>query len=277
MAPPKKRTRYSPYVKEQVRQRYRFCRTTADKEALAAELEILDDDGRPSVAKLYNLASRLGAAGSDEGAAGEFQPGHERPVIVEHPDETEFSRRDDEYLRNEFGRREIDVIAYHLHHSEPAVLYRARHLGLRKPVKHWRIEKVAAWLSMDLDEFKRTAGKVGLDIHPLHNLEGKLMLEVVSTSSLGRWIKSKGVLAQLRKNGADEFFLRELLESLDDLVAGKTEFESCKFLSHGHVCMNPFTQASFGLFCTNNERYKAGEDPRCSVRTLAIEDLRFDE
>jgi len=41
--------------------------------------------------------------------------------------------------------------------------------------------------------------------------------------------------------------------------------------------MNPFTQASFGLFCTNNERYKAGEDPRCSVRTLAIEDLRFDE
>lgn len=48
-----KRTRYSPWVKEQVRQRYRLCRTTEDKLALAKELGIVDDNGNPSLSKLY--------------------------------------------------------------------------------------------------------------------------------------------------------------------------------------------------------------------------------
>ena len=273
MAAKKKRTRYAAYVKEQVIKRYRYCRTTEDREALAAELGIVDADGKPSVSKLYNLASRLGATGADDDPAKPLED-HERPLIVEHPDETKFTRRDDRYLRSEFGRREIEVIAYHLHHSEPAILYRARKLGLRKPVKHWRLEKVAAWLGMDVGEFRRVAERENIDIHPLADKSGRVVLEVVSTSSLGRWLQRKGVLERLRKGGADEFFLRELLESIDDLVNKRTEFESCKFLSHGHVCMNPFSDASFGLFCTNNDRYRAGEDPRCLVRTLAIEDLR---
>ena len=51
----RQRARYSDEVKEEVRQLYPLCRTTADKEKLAKEL------GIGSVAKLYNLSSRLGA------------------------------------------------------------------------------------------------------------------------------------------------------------------------------------------------------------------------
>lgn len=45
--------RYSPWVKEQVRQRYRLCITVEDKLALAKELGIVDEDGNPSLSKLY--------------------------------------------------------------------------------------------------------------------------------------------------------------------------------------------------------------------------------
>jgi len=52
------RAHYSEEVKSLVRTRYRDCRRVEEKEALAREL------GIGSVAKLYNLASRLGAAGA---------------------------------------------------------------------------------------------------------------------------------------------------------------------------------------------------------------------
>mgnify|MGYP006055735837 FL=1 len=80
-------------------------------------------------------------------------------------------------------------------------------------------------------------------------------------------------MKRLRDSNPDEFFIKELQESIKDLTQQKTEFESCKFLSHGHVCQNPYTESSFGFFCTNNEKYKAGEDPVCQVRHLDIEDL----
>ena len=268
-----KRTRYPAWVKDQVKKRYQFCRTTADKINLAAELKILDEDGQPSVSKLYNLASRLRATGRGGAQAEDLvlEDGH--ALRREDPATTEFSRTDDQYLKAEFGRRALDVIAYHLAHSETALLYRARKLGLRKPVKHWDLEKVSMWLEMSRDEIVALDGE--LDIHPLANRAGRVEHEVVSTSSLARWIAAPKTLKMLTKRGADKFFLLEIKESMDALIASETEFESCKFLSHGHVCMNPFTP-SHGLYCTNNERYRAGEDPVCAVRTLAIEDLRPD-
>jgi hypothetical protein len=271
------RARYSNYVKDQVRKRYHLCRTTADKQALADELQI------GSVPKLYNLASRLGATGkestpSDSAQQGRGQEVHNIERLVnerEDPDTIEFSKEDDRYLKAEFGRRTVEAISYHLHHSETAILYRARHLELRKPVKYWRIDKVAPWLGMTVAEFRELQDE-GIDIYPLGDLNKRVVLEVVSTTSLGRWMALPEKLDWLRENEADDFFVREIMESIDDLVNRKTEFERCKFLSHGHVCQNPFTENSFGLFCTNTDRQVAGEDPRCSVRTLAIEDLRPD-
>jgi len=268
------RTRYSPAVKEEVRKRYKFCRTTADKQALADELNI------GSVPKLYNLASRLGAAGQAEDPNDRSNESFsaERLYERESPATTKFSRDCDRYLKDEFGRRHIEDIAYHLEHSEAAMLYRARHLGLRLPVKYWQIEKVARWFGMQIDEFRDLAQE-GIDIYPLANRSGRVKVEVVSTTSLGRWLKVKKNVKRLwaEEPHPDEFFLLEIEESINDLVNNKTTFERCKFLSHGHVCMNPFTDNSFGLFCTNNEKYRAGEDPRCAVRTLAIEDLAPEE
>lgn len=264
------RARYSPYVKDQVRKRYPLCRTTADKQVLADEL------GIGSVSKLYNLASRLGAAGQ-EVEPGEHPEAHssERLKERENPDQIKFTRQADRYLRSEFGRRTLEDISYHLHHSETAVLYRARHLKLRKSVKYWRVDKVARWFGMEEQDFKALEEE-GLDIHPLADMRGKVQLEVVSTSSLARWMALKKNIERLRRQGADEFFIREIEETIEDLLSRKTEFESCKFLSHGHVCQNPYAD-SYGLFCTNNEKYRAGEDPHCAVRTLQIEDLHPEE
>ena len=129
------RARYSNYVKDQVRQRYPLCRTTAHKEQLAQEL------GIGSVAKLYNLASRLGATGKEGAERHSYAVAREeeRLLVREDPATTVFSSEADQYLRAEFGRRAAFVIAFHLHHTETAILYRARHLGLRRPVKYWDI------------------------------------------------------------------------------------------------------------------------------------------
>jgi hypothetical protein len=268
--PKQERARYTNYVKDQVRKRYGLCRTTADKQALADEL------GIGSVPKLYNLASRLGATGKegvDETGGNVEAHEDERLLLREDPDSTEFSLESDRYLRAEFGRRTVEAIAFHLHHSETAILYRARQLGLRQPVKYWNTVKVAAWFGIADDEL-RQLGREGLDIYPLGDRNGRVALEVVSTTSLGRWLAQADNIERLRTREADEFFIREIIESISTLVLRETEFERCKFLSHGHVCQNPFTENSFGLFCTNSDRQRAGEDPRCSVRILSIEDLR---
>jgi hypothetical protein len=265
------RARYSNYVKEQVRQRYPLCRTTEDKEALAREL------GIDSVAKLYNLASRLGATGKEEAKSQTYALAEEedRLLVREDPSKTEFTPEADRYLKDNFGRRAASVIAFHLHHTETAVLYRARHLDLRRPVKYWDVVKVAFWLGLELHELQERV-REGLDIYPFHDPQtGRLVKEVVSTISLARWMAKPEVRKLLADRNADEFFLREIAESVEGIQAQRAEFERCKFLSHDHICMNTYA-VSCGLYCTNTERQRAGEDPNCSVRTMEIDDLRPD-
>jgi hypothetical protein len=270
------RARYSSYTKQQVRERYPLCRTTEDKRILAAELNIFDEDGAASVPKLYNLASRLKATGrasaDDLASAVANHDDHLRHRQI--PEETEFTRDGDRYLRSEFGRRPPELIAKHLHLTETAVIYRARHIGLRKPVKYWPGRKVKFWLGNLSEAGLRKLAKEGVDIIPQADRSGHVQLEVVSTMSLARWMQVEGNLERLRARDADEFFILEILESVDDIVNGNVEFELCKFLSHGHICQNPFTEVSYGLFCTNTDRQRAGQDPRCSVRNLSIDDLR---
>ena len=268
--PNENRTRYSSYVKDQVKKRYPLCRTTEDKQTLADELEI------GSVPKLYNLASRLGATGRDTQGKKSTVEAHndERLTLREDPDTLVFSKGDDRYLRAEFGRRTVEEIAYHLHHSETAILYRARQLGKRLPIKYWNAIKVAAWFAVSPEELTGRLAKEGFDIYPLSNPGGDIVLDVVSTTSIARWLSSPKNLKRAIDNKADLFFIRDIQESVQDLADGNTRFDSCNFLSPGHVCQNPYAVSSFGLFCSNNERYKAGEDPRCNVRTLSIDDLR---
>jgi hypothetical protein len=129
---------------------------------------------------------------------------------------------------------------------------------------------------MEVPEFRLLADE-GLDIYDFHDPKnGRIIKEVVSTTSLARWLTNKANIKRLETVDADEFFIREIMESVRDIADKKTEFERCKFLSHDHICMNTYTEGSFGLYCTNTDRQRAGEDPRCSVRTMDIDDLRPD-
>ena len=212
----KERARYSNWVKQQVKLRYPGCRTTEDKRQLALELGILDTDGQPSVPKLYNLASRLGATGRDDSQANPAAAAahDDRLKEREDPENTVFSREAERYLRSEFGRRPIEWIAMHLRHTETAVAYYARQLGLRKPVKYWNARKVAYWLGVSVEELHALRND-GIDIYPQHDVDGHLQLEVVSTTSLARWLKDErnaGAGARARR--------RRVLPARDHRVAG---------------------------------------------------------
>jgi hypothetical protein len=270
----KTRTRYTRWQKQQVMLHYPECRTPEDRQVLADRLGIVDDDGSPSIQKLYNLASRLGCTqGHDLSEREAIVTSEERLGEREDPETTVFSPSQLAYLKREFGRRTLESISFHLEHTETAVLYQARKLGLRKPAQHWNILKVARWLGFEIDEFRRLRAQ-GIDIYPLYDKSTppRLELELVSTTSLWRWLRRPQTRRLLAGRNPDRFFLLELEETMRELVAAENEFERCAYLSHGHVCLNP-RAGSYGMYCTNTDRQRAGEDPKCTVRTLEITDL----
>jgi hypothetical protein len=274
MVAQKGRTRYTRWQKQQVKLHYPSCRTTKDKEELAERLGIVDDQGRPSVAKLYNLASRLKVTqGHDQEERQAAITDHERLLEREAPGDTVFTPQDDRYIRSEHGRRPTDAIAFARGHTETATLYQARRLGLRKPVKNWNAVKVARWFGMT-DEELHALRDEGLDIYRLHDRKGRLQLEVVSTTSIWRWLENGG-RERLNGRGADQYFLLELDECREHILKNPTDWESCEYLSPGHTCNNPYAD-SYGLYCPNNERYNAGEDNKCGARMLDLVDLRPD-
>lgn len=275
-----RRAKYTNAQKELVRDKYPLCRTLEDKEALAAEL------GIESIHKLYNLASRLRATRTyDEWAVGSGDTSDDMPDrydatddldrlrLRETPADTTFTAEDDRYLKRSFGRQTIEQISFHRGHTETAMLYRARHLGLRRPVRYWDTTKVEAWLNIEPAEWEDIE-KEGVDRFPLRNRRQEVVMILVSTTSLFRWLVQGNRWQRLVAHaGADEFFVREIIETVPEIQAGETEWESCRFLSAGHVCMCPYALNSFGLFCSNNERHAAGEDPKCTVRGLRIGDV----
>lgn len=276
--PTTRRTQYTDTQKDLVRAKYPHCRTLADKEALAAEAQV------GSVHKLYNLASRLNvtrthddwALRPDEAFPERADPAlsPERLRMREPFNGTVFSAEDDEFLTRNFGHQTIERIAFHRAHSVSAMLYRARHLELRRPNKYWDAQQVAAWLCIDESQWEALTGE-GLTRHQLADRNGKIKLSVVASIAIARWLVRGNRWQRLvSEHGADEFFCREILESVADLQQRAVEWEACAHLSAGHVCNNTFSAASFGLFCTDNERFSAGSDPKCSVRQLRPEDLR---
>jgi hypothetical protein len=269
------RAKYTSHMKQLVRDKYPLCRTLEDKEELAREL------GMDSIHKLYNLASRLqvtrsyddwDAEDADMPFGDRYDPTKDEQRLWqrEDPKTTKFSAEDDRYLEAHFGRTPIDQIAFHREHTETATLYRARQLGLCKPVRYWDIRKVSPWLGMSVGELQQRSEE-GLDIYPLCDREGRIQIQVVSTTSIARWIISHD--KELVERDADKFFIKDIKEQIKALQKEEVRWESCIFLGAGHVCRNPFSGV-YGMFCTNTERHRAGEDPKCSVRTLHIEDLR---
>lgn len=274
-----RRAKYADWQKDLVRTKYPLCRTTRDKEALCREAQI------STLHKMYNLASRLGVTrthhdglqASDGERGGDLYDATTdatRLSLREIPSQTAFSEADDTFLRENFGSQTIEQIAFRCEHTTTAMSYRARVLGLRRPAKWWPAEQVEVWLGLAAADWAGLQAE-GLELAELTNRQGKVVKRLVSTLSLGRWLTQGNRWQRLVSElGADEFFCRDIIESVDELREQTTRWEGCAFLSAGHVCMNPRAGISMGLFCPNNERYEAGRDPNCDEKDKEIAPLQ---
>lgn len=274
------RTQYSEEVKATVKAKYHLCRTPEDRDALARECGI---DSRQ---KLYNLASRLNATRPHANSSSEWIDGEGGYDAIEDesrlrdrddPDLLVWSSDDDRYLTEHFGRTHIEHIAFYLSRTETAVAYRARRLGLRNVPKYYDIKKVAPWLGLPLRTILLLS-KRGLEIHPCTDRNGRLQITLVSTTSLARvLLKHRLWKALVDRHGADVFFIRDVVESVVALQKGDANWEPSCWVSHGHTCLNPFSDVCFGLFFNGHDDEAGGRvagyelDPRDLAPSAKVE------
>lgn len=250
------RSLYTEEQKRLVRDRYALCHTREEK------LELMQALGMRSLEQLYNLANRLSATRpqqeqtlrADPTASGPFDPARLR--MREDPAEATFSARDDAYFQRYFGTRHIEEIAFARDHTESATMWRCRKLGLRRYVKYWPQSRIAAWLDRPIDELE----ELGIDVYPCTNQQGRVLITLVSTSSILRVLGDADRLAYLRSGDLDEFFLLEMEELREELASETAEWESSRWVSHGHVCMNPYAGVLFGLFDDGSDKKMPGRE-----------------
>jgi len=257
------RTQYSEEVKAIVKAKYHLCRTPEDRDALAAEC------GIGSRQKLYNLASRLNATrphannhtewtAEDEGY--DATQDTSRLEMRDDPATLTWTTDQDRYLSEHFGRTFIESIGFMLNRTETAVAYRARQLGLRNIPKYYDLKKVAPWLGLSYRNVLLLA-KRGLEIHPCTDRHGKLAITLISTTSLARLLlKDRFWKLLVDRYGADKFFIKDVVESVVALQKGEANWEPNCWVSHGHTCLNPFSEVSFGWFYDGYDEKMAGAD-----------------
>lgn len=256
------RAQYRPAKKAAVALRYPLCRTPEDRDRLADEL------GIESRQKIYNLASRLEATRPHANSQQELTSdvGYDatkdttRLFLRDDPENLVWTEDDDRYLREHFGRTFIEEIGVFLNRSETAVAYRARQLGLRNVPKYYDVRKVAPWLGLSLQDFFLLE-RLGLEIFPCTDRHGRIKVTLVSTTSLARVLLRGRLWKRLvDKRDADLIFIRDVLESIAELQKGKAIWEPNPWVSHGHTCLNPFSETCFGWFYNGNDDKMAGED-----------------
>lgn len=194
------------------------------------------------------------------------------------PSQTEFTPQDDRAIRRDWGHLPAAVIAERRGLSLSAVIYRARQVGARRATRNWPCHQVEAWLGLSASMWPRLA-EDGVEWWALRDRRGRATERLVSTSSLARWLVQGNRWQRLVATaGADEFFCREILESAAELQAAGLQgaeqepvmrWEYCRFLGPDHVCRNPFATCHT-LFCSDSERYAAGDDPKCESRRLPL-------
>ena len=244
------RAQYTDEQKAAVSILYKLCRTPEDRDRVAADV------GIGSRQKLYNLASRIDATRphansqqeitSDDGYNARLDTS--RLFLRDDFTSVEWSEDDERYLREHFGRTFIEDVGVFLNRSETAVAYKARTMGLRNVPKYYDVAKVSKWLGLKLSELIMLT-KHGLELFPCVNPEGKVEITLVSTTSLARVLVWKRLWKMLlAKHDADEFFIRDVIESIAELQKGDALWEPNPWVSHGHTCLNPFAGICFGLF-----------------------------
>lgn len=256
-----RRVLFTNEQKRIVAEQYQYCLTRQDKMALARRV------GLQSLEQLYNLANRMSitrrpledltdlSSGSDPAFAPERLALRDAWDAMPDADGVE-------YMTRHFGRLYIEQIAFHVGRSESLVMYRARQMGLRRFCRYWEAGKVTAWLDRSEEELAER----GVDFYRCLDRRGAVAITLVSSTSLLRLIDQTDCLAWIRQANADRFFVAELEEMLAAVRGEVAEFEAGRWVSHGHVCLNPWGGVSFGLF-------DDGTDHKIPARDLHPSDL----
>lgn len=286
------RAQYSDWTKQQVSWLYPLCLTRDDR------IDLAEDLGIESLAKLYNLGSRLEATRGHDTAVDEPWSDVARLMLRDDPETIEWLPRHDRYITNAWRHLFIEQIAFRLGVSETAVAYRARQLGLRNVCAYWDAKKVIKWLGIDGRELvklaNRTDSKHSLELFPCCDSQGAYKIMLVSTMSLARVFAQDGFWKVLvDERGADRFFIKEvmegavavqmtqemldlrkqldekgmassdldqleLLETKVDASGGITTFEPNAWVSHGHTALNPRSSVCFGWFFDGSDEKMIG-------------------
>lgn len=281
--------RYTQEQRDLVEMYYATCETPEKKLWLCRLANIKD------IRRLYNLSHQMGLTryGEDlsdaefnEYMAGNHQVIQQRKRFSEQderelrsqrddPASPPFSEENDKFLISNFHRMRTKDIALNRRMSETAVLYRARQLArqemveedgkqvlkelpLRLPAQGYLLSCVAGWLGMEESQVEELS-ELGVEVRPLLNKRYETVEKWVIARSLASFFRAYG--ARLIENGADAFFIMEILETEEQLERGETEQEACYFLDHGHDCQNPWAGPFYRLACD-------GKDPRCRVFDL---------
>lgn len=253
---PARRIAYSDLQKKLVLQKYPFARTREQKIALAREL------GMESIEQLYNLANRLGATRpqqdrlADDALAQQESMDPIRLLLREDPEETIIAPWQDTYLTAEYGRKPLEMIAYYCDHSETSMMVRARELGLRRFCKYFPADKVQGWTGMSEEQLH----DLGVDYYNCHDRRGKLAIRLVSASSLLRIASAPERRTALEAANCDRWLLRELDDLLATHARGRVQWEPSRWVSHGHVCLNPWAGLSFGHFDDGTDNLMSGRE-----------------
>lgn len=256
------RAQYTPETKARVHVCYPICKSPADRERLARDERI------GSLQKLYNMASRIDATRAHAGSTEDWmaEDGYDatqdwsRLYLRDNPESLSWSEDDDRFLREHYGKTKIEEIGVFLNRSEAAVAYRVRELGLRNVPKYYDIRKVAPWLGLKVSDVLLLT-KLGLEAFPCCDSSGQIRITLVSTTSLARTLLRGRLWKRLvDKYDADEFFIRDVIESIVALQKGEAVWEPSPWVSHGRVSLNPYSETCFGLFYDGFDEKMAGDD-----------------
>lgn len=241
---------------------YPICKSPADRERLAA------DEGIGSLQKLYNMASRIDATRAHAGSTEDWMAddGYDatqdwsRLYLRDDPETLTWSEDDDRFLNEHYGKTKIEEIGVFLNRSETAVAYRVRELGLRNVPKYYDIRKVAPWLGLKVSDVLLLT-RMGLEAFPCCDPSGQIRITLVSTTSLARTLLRGRLWKRLvDKYDADEFFVRDIIESIVALQKEEAVWEPSPWVSHGRVSLNPYSETCFGLFYDGFDEKMAGDD-----------------
>lgn len=243
----RQRPRYTDWQKLMLAIYYSMVDSSEDLQWLC------DNIGLSNRGKAHNMASRDELTRKFQTQS--YDPGADWTLLDyrEDPATTVFEETTDDHLRRTLNKRQtLAQIAFFRCHTEIALAYRARKLGLRKAARYWDLRYVSRWLNVSKSDLEA----IGVKILPIANRRGRVGVYLVETHSLAAALSKNGMYQRLiTHRDSDKFFIREVIESSVQVKQGVAEFESCPWISHAHTSLNAYCEGSFGMHYDGSDQY----------------------